>query len=122
MRRRSLTGLRKPKALRPWWFNGMLTEVRQRVIRLGQGGRGRKTDPAWAARPRLLRGYERLLPNSLCADVELADRHRRRRPKDPGRLRGRRGSGRCSRRGSSEQVGGCANGALSHIETSSELL
>jgi hypothetical protein len=56
MRRRSLTGLRKPKALRPWWFNGMLTEVRQRVIRLGQGGRGRKTDPAWAARPRLLRG------------------------------------------------------------------
>ena len=65
MRRRWLTGLRKPKALRPWCFNGMLTEVRQRVIRQGQGRRGRKTDPAWAARPRLLSGYERLRPDSF---------------------------------------------------------
>jgi hypothetical protein len=33
--------------------NDMLTQVRQRVIRETEGRRGRKTDPAWAARRRL---------------------------------------------------------------------
>jgi len=40
--------------------NDMLTQVRQRVIRETQGRRGRKSDPAWAARRRLLTGHERL--------------------------------------------------------------
>ena len=43
--------------------NDMLTGVRQRVIRETQGRRGRKTDPAWAARRRLLTGHERLRPD-----------------------------------------------------------
>jgi transposase len=46
--------------------NDMLTQVRQqRVIRETQGRRGRKTDPAWAARRRLLTGYERLRPETF---------------------------------------------------------
>jgi len=42
--------------------NDMLTQVRQRVIRESYGRRGRKTDPAWANRRRLLTGHERLGP------------------------------------------------------------
>jgi transposase len=38
--------------------------VNQRVIRETQGRRGRKTDPAWANRRRLLTGHERLRPDS----------------------------------------------------------
>ena len=45
--------------------NDMLTQVRQRVIRETEGRRGRKTDPAWAARRRLLTGYERLRPETF---------------------------------------------------------
>ena len=45
--------------------NDMLTQVRQRVIRETEGRRGRKTDPAWAARRRLLTGHERLRPESF---------------------------------------------------------
>lgn len=40
--------------------NDMLTEVRQRVTREHYGRRGRKTDPAWTSRRRLLTGYPRL--------------------------------------------------------------
>ena len=43
----------------------MLTQVRQRVIRETEGRRGRKTDPAWAARRRLLTGHERLRPETF---------------------------------------------------------
>ena len=43
----------------------MLTQVRQRVIRETQGRRGRKSDPAWAARRRLLTGHERLRPETF---------------------------------------------------------
>jgi transposase len=45
--------------------NDMLTQVRQRVIRESHGRRGRKTDPAWAARRRLLTGHERLRPETF---------------------------------------------------------
>ena len=45
--------------------NDMLTQVRQRVIRETQGRRGRKTDPAWANRRRLLTAHERLRPESF---------------------------------------------------------
>jgi transposase len=45
--------------------NDMLTQVRQRVIREAHGRRGRKTDPAWAARRRLLTGHERLRPETF---------------------------------------------------------
>jgi transposase len=45
--------------------NGMRTQVRQRVIRETEGRRGRKTDAAWAARPRLLTGHERLRPETF---------------------------------------------------------
>jgi hypothetical protein len=45
--------------------NGMLTQVRQRVIREAHDRRGRKTGPAWAARRRLLTGYERLRPETF---------------------------------------------------------
>jgi transposase len=45
--------------------NDMLTQVRQRVIRETEGRRGRKTDPAWAARRRLLTGHERLRPETF---------------------------------------------------------
>jgi len=43
----------------------MLTQVRQRVIRETQGRRGRKTDPAWANRRRLLTAHERLRPETF---------------------------------------------------------
>lgn len=39
--------------------NQMLTEVRQHATREVRGRRGRKKDPEWAARRRLLLGYER---------------------------------------------------------------
>lgn len=39
--------------------NQMLTEVRQHATRQVRGRRGRKKDPEWAARRRLLLGYER---------------------------------------------------------------
>jgi transposase len=45
--------------------NDMLTQVRQRIIRETEGRRGRKTDPAWAARRRLLTGHERLRPETF---------------------------------------------------------
>ena len=45
--------------------NGMLTQVRQRVIRETHGWRDRKTDPAWAARRRLLSGHERPRPETF---------------------------------------------------------
>ena len=45
--------------------NKTLTQVRQRVIRESQGRRGRKSDPAWAARRRLLTGHERLRPEAF---------------------------------------------------------
>lgn len=38
--------------------NQMLTEVRQHATRDARGRRGRKKDPEWAARRRLLLGYE----------------------------------------------------------------
>ncbi|WP_267896167.1 transposase [Intrasporangium calvum] len=40
--------------------NQMLTEVRQHATRQARGRRGRKKDPEWAARRRLLLGHERL--------------------------------------------------------------
>jgi transposase len=40
--------------------NQAVTRTRQRVLREGLGRRGRKTDPLWANRRRLLRGRERL--------------------------------------------------------------
>ncbi len=40
--------------------NQAVTDVRRRVTWDTHGRRGRKTDPAWAARRRLLRGRERL--------------------------------------------------------------
>jgi len=43
----------------------MLTQVRQRVIPETQGRRGRKTDPAWANRRRLLTAHERLRPETF---------------------------------------------------------
>jgi hypothetical protein len=39
--------------------NQMLTEVRQHATRAARGRRGRKKDPEWAARRRLLLGHER---------------------------------------------------------------
>ena len=45
--------------------NDMLTQIRQRVICETQGRRGRKTDPAWAARRRLLIAHERLPPEAF---------------------------------------------------------
>ena len=42
--------------------NQAVTDVRRRVTWDTHGRRGRKTDPAWAARRRLLRGWERLSP------------------------------------------------------------
>jgi transposase len=45
--------------------NDMLTQVRQRVIRETQGRRGRKIDPAWANRRRLLTAHERLRPETF---------------------------------------------------------
>jgi transposase len=45
--------------------NGMLTAVRQRVVREEQGRRGRKVDPAWQARRRLLTAHEKLRPQTF---------------------------------------------------------
>ncbi len=45
--------------------NQMLTDVRQRATRDVRGRRGRKKDPEWAARRRLLTGYERLGPETF---------------------------------------------------------
>jgi transposase len=45
--------------------NQALTEVRRRVTWDAHGRRGRKSDPAWAARRRLLRGRERLSDNQF---------------------------------------------------------
>jgi transposase len=45
--------------------NKMVTDVRQRVIRESEGRRGRKTDPAWTARRRLLTAHERLRPETF---------------------------------------------------------
>ena len=74
--------------------NDMLTQVRQRVLRESEGRRGRKTDPAWAGRRRLLSGYERLRPktfakmwNSLIdtgdAGIEVLQHTSSRRSSDP---------------------------------------
>jgi transposase len=40
--------------------NTMVTDVRQRVTREHEGRRGRKSDPAWRSRRKLLTGHERL--------------------------------------------------------------
>ena len=45
--------------------NQMLTDVRQRATRDVRGRRGRKKDPEWAARRRLLTGHERLTPEAF---------------------------------------------------------
>jgi transposase len=45
--------------------NDMLTEVRQRVTREHYGRRGRRVDPAWASRRRLLTGYPKLSPEGF---------------------------------------------------------
>jgi len=45
--------------------NDTVTAVRQRVIREDQGRRGRKTDPAWRVRRRLLTAHERLRPETF---------------------------------------------------------
>jgi transposase len=45
--------------------NDTVTAVRQRVIREDQGRRGRKVDPAWRVRRRLLTAHERLHPASF---------------------------------------------------------
>ena len=45
--------------------NKVVTDVRQRVIRESEGRRGRKSDPAWAARRRLLTAHERLRPETF---------------------------------------------------------
>ncbi|MBK8468413.1 MAG: ISL3 family transposase [Actinomycetales bacterium] len=45
--------------------NDMLTELRQRVTREDRGRRGRKKDPEWASRRRLLTGHDRLRPEAF---------------------------------------------------------
>jgi transposase len=45
--------------------NQMVTEVRQHATRAARGRRGRKKDPEWAARRRLLLGYERHTSDSF---------------------------------------------------------
>jgi len=45
--------------------NDTVTAVRQRVIREDQGRRGRRTDPAWRVRRRLLTAHERLRPETF---------------------------------------------------------
>jgi transposase len=45
--------------------NDMLTEVRQRATREARGRRGRKRDPEWAGRRRLLTAHERLTPEAF---------------------------------------------------------
>ena len=75
--------------------NDTVTAVRQRVIREDQGRRGRRTDPAWRVRRRLLTAHERLRVNAgnVRSDVEYVGRHRWPGAGDPARLRRqRRGS------------------------------
>ena len=45
--------------------NDMLTQVRQHVTREQRGRRGRKKDPEWAARRRLLTAHENLTPQAF---------------------------------------------------------
>jgi len=45
--------------------NDTVTAVRQRVIREHEGRRGRRTDPAWRVRRRLLTAHERLRPETF---------------------------------------------------------
>ena len=45
--------------------NDMVTAVRQRATREDRGRRGRKRDPEWASRRRLLTAYERLSPEAF---------------------------------------------------------
>jgi transposase len=45
--------------------NDMLTEVRQHATRHARGRRGRKRDPEWTNRRRLLTGHERLRPEAF---------------------------------------------------------
>jgi transposase len=45
--------------------NQAVTDVRRRVTWNTHGRRGRASDPAWARRRRLLRGYERLTPEQF---------------------------------------------------------
>lgn len=45
--------------------NDAVTAVRQRVVREHEGRRGRKVDPAWRVRRRLLTGHERLRPETF---------------------------------------------------------
>lgn len=45
--------------------NDMLTQVRQHVTREQRGRRGRKKDPEWAARRRLLTAHEKLTPQAF---------------------------------------------------------
>jgi len=45
--------------------NDMVTAVRQRATREDRGRRGRKKDPEWASRRRLLTAHERLSPGSF---------------------------------------------------------
>jgi transposase len=45
--------------------NDTVTAVRQRVIREHEGRRGRKVDPAWRVRHRLLTAHERLRPETF---------------------------------------------------------
>jgi transposase len=45
--------------------NDTLTQVRQRATRAAHGRRGRKKDPEWAGRRRLLTAHERLTPEAL---------------------------------------------------------
>jgi len=45
--------------------NQTVTAVRQRVVREHEGRRGRKVDPAWRVRRRLLTGHEHLRPETF---------------------------------------------------------
>jgi transposase len=45
--------------------NDMVTEVRQHATRSARGRRGRKRDPEWAGRRRLLAAHERLAPQAF---------------------------------------------------------
>ena len=72
----------------------MLSQFRQRLIRETQGGCGRKTDPGWAYRRRLITAHERLRPETFSPGCGLADRLRR--PRGPN-LVGLRGHGRTPR-------------------------
>ena len=56
--------------------NQMLTEVRQHATRQARGRRGRKKDPEWAARRRLLLGARTAHQRGVRQAVERADRRR----------------------------------------------